>query len=77
MSQLPRLAAGTLALDGDTVVLLRLRDRRFASVIPGAASIEQIEENVRCATAGPLPDELHARLDALGRVFVQEPRLKG
>jgi aryl-alcohol dehydrogenase-like predicted oxidoreductase len=54
-----------------------LRDRRFASVIPGAASIEQIEENVRCATAGPLPDELHARLDALGRVFVQEPRLKG
>jgi aryl-alcohol dehydrogenase-like predicted oxidoreductase len=52
-----------------------LRDRRFASVIPGAASIEQIEENVRCATAGPLPDELHARLDALGRVFVQEPRL--
>ena len=54
-----------------------LRDRRFASVIPGAASIEQIEENVRCATAGPLPDELHAKLDALGRVFVQEPRLKG
>ena len=54
-----------------------LWDRRFASVIPGAASIEQIEENVRCATAGPLPDELHARLDALGRVFVQEPRLKG
>ena len=53
-----------------------LRDRRFASVIPGAASIEQIEENVRCATAGPLPDELHARLDALGRVFVQEPRLR-
>jgi aryl-alcohol dehydrogenase-like predicted oxidoreductase len=52
-----------------------LRDRRFASVIPGAASIEQIEENVRCATAGPLPDGLHARLDALGRVFVQEPRL--
>ena len=54
-----------------------LRDRRFASVIPGAASIEQIEENVRCATAGPLPDELHARLDALGRVFVQDARLKG
>ena len=54
-----------------------LRDRRFASVIPGAASIEQIEENVRCATVGPLPDELHARLDALGRVFMQEARLKG
>ena len=54
-----------------------LRDRRFASVIPGAASIEQIEENVRCATAGPLPDELHARLDALGRVYEPEARPKG
>ena len=46
-----------------------LRDRGFATVIPGPASIEQIEENVRCATAGPIPDELHARLDALGHVF--------
>ena len=54
-----------------------LRDRRFASVIPGAASIEQIEENVRCATAGPLPDELHERLDALGRTYTPEARLKG
>ncbi len=52
-----------------------LRDPRFASVIPGAASIEQLEENVRCATAGPLPDELHARLDALGRVFAPQGRL--
>ncbi len=54
-----------------------LRDLRFASVIPGAASVEQIEENVRCATAGPLPDELHARLDALGRVYDPEARLRG
>ena len=52
-----------------------LQDCRFASVIPGAASIEQIEENVRCATAGPLPDELHDKLDVLGRVFVRDPPL--
>jgi aryl-alcohol dehydrogenase-like predicted oxidoreductase len=46
-----------------------LADPDFAALIPGAANVEQLEENVACSAAGPLPKELHDRLDALGKVF--------
>jgi len=46
-----------------------LADRDVATVIPGAATVEQLEENVGCAAMGPLPPDLHSRLDSLGRVF--------
>lgn len=46
-----------------------LQDQDFATIIPGAASVAQLEENVRCSSAGPLPRDLHLRLDALGKVF--------
>ncbi len=46
-----------------------LADGRFATVIPGAASVAQLEQNVRAATEGPLPRDLQDRLQALGKVF--------
>ena len=46
-----------------------LADRDVATVIPGAATVEQLEENVGCAALGPLAPDVHARLDSLGRVF--------
>ncbi len=46
-----------------------LSDPDIACVIPGAANRAQVEENVRCATAGPLPDGIYNRLVALGKVF--------
>ena len=46
-----------------------LADPGFATVIPGAATVEQLEENIRSSAVGPLPPEIHARLDALGKVF--------
>ena len=46
-----------------------LAERDAATVIPGAATLEQLEENIACATLGTLRPDLHARLDALGRTF--------
>jgi aryl-alcohol dehydrogenase-like predicted oxidoreductase len=46
-----------------------LSDPDIACVIPGAANAAQLEENVRCATAAPLPDGIYHRLLALGKVF--------
>ena len=46
-----------------------LADSSIAAVIPGAATIEQLEENVNCSAAGPLPTDLHDKLDKLGKVF--------
>ena len=46
-----------------------LADRDFCSVIPGAATVGELEENVRCASAGPLTPEIHQRLASLGAVF--------
>ena len=46
-----------------------LADVDIASVIPGAATVEQLEENVGCAALGRLSSDVHSRLDALGRVF--------
>jgi len=46
-----------------------LADTDATTVIPGAATVEQLEENIASATMGPLPPDLHARLDALGRTY--------
>lgn len=46
-----------------------LADPDVATVIPGAATVAELEANVRCALDGPLPRELHDRIGALGRVF--------
>ncbi len=46
-----------------------LVDRDAATVISGAATVEQLEENVGCTTSGCLSPNIHCRLDALGKVF--------
>ena len=46
-----------------------LADRDVATVIPGAATIEQLEENVTCAASGRLLPDIQSRLDSLGRAF--------
>lgn len=46
-----------------------LSDPDISCVIPGAANAAQVAENVRCATAGPLPEGIYNRLVALGKVF--------
>ncbi len=46
-----------------------LADEDVATVTPGAATVAQLEENVACSAAGPLSPDVHARLDALGRVM--------
>lgn len=46
-----------------------LADPDFASVIPGARTVAELEENVRAAQAAPLPADVQARLTGLGRVF--------
>ena len=48
-----------------------LADPDFATVIPGAANVAQLEENVDCSMAGRLPAELHAELDVLGKIVTQ------
>lgn len=53
----------------ELAVRFLLADNDLASVIIGAATVSELEENVASATAGPLPAELHGRLDALGKVF--------
>ena len=45
----------------------------LATVIPGAATVEQLEENVRCSAVGPLPSELHARLAAASALLIADP----
>ena len=42
---------------------------RFLLADQRAAAVEELKENVGCAGLGPLPPDLHARVDALGRVF--------
>lgn len=46
-----------------------LADDDIGSIATGLTSIGQLEENVRCARAGPLPAEIHARVEALGRLY--------
>lgn len=45
-----------------------LADEDITTVIPGAATVVQLEENVASSAADPLSPDVHARLDALGRV---------
>ena len=53
----------------EMTVRFLLADPYFTTVIPGAANVEQLEENMKAAAAGPLPQELYDRLDALGKIF--------
>ena len=46
-----------------------LADMDIATVIPGAATVQQLEENVGCSALGRLSPDVHSRLDALGSVF--------
>ena len=46
-----------------------LADVDVSSILTGLSSIAELEENVRCAQAGPLPDEVHSRVEALGRLY--------
>ena len=45
-----------------------LADPDFSTVIPGAATAAQQDENVQASAAGPLPPDIHARIEALGKV---------
>jgi len=46
-----------------------LADPDFTSVIVGSSKIPHLEDNVRSALKGPLPEPIHTRIDALGKVF--------
>jgi len=50
-----------------------LSDPDFATVIPGPSSVAQLEENVNASRSGPLPSDVHSRIEALGRVFSGAP----
>ena len=46
-----------------------LSDQDIDCIIPGAANVTQLEENVNCSIAGPLALDLHQSLDKIGKVF--------
>jgi len=46
-----------------------LADRGISSITTGVSTVGQLEENVRCSNAGPLPSEIHSRIEALGRLY--------
>ncbi|MFT5366448.1 MAG: aryl-alcohol dehydrogenase-like predicted oxidoreductase [Candidatus Latescibacterota bacterium] len=46
-----------------------LADPDFTSLVVGSTSVTHLEENVQHALAGPLPEELHQRIEDLGKVF--------
>ena len=46
-----------------------LADPSFASVIPGAANVALLKQNLSCSWSGPLPEELRRKLDAVEKVF--------
>jgi aryl-alcohol dehydrogenase-like predicted oxidoreductase len=46
-----------------------LADQDVTTVIPGAATVAQLEENIACSAAGALEPEIQARLQAIGKVF--------
>ena len=43
-----------------------IRDPGISTVLTGSITVEQVEQNVSAATAGPLPDDVHRRLTRLG-----------
>jgi aryl-alcohol dehydrogenase-like predicted oxidoreductase len=45
-----------------------LSDPRISSIIPGPRTVGQLEANLAMAAKGPLPAELVARIDAIGRL---------
>jgi aryl-alcohol dehydrogenase-like predicted oxidoreductase len=46
-----------------------LADDHVGSALTGLSSIDQLEDNVRYAQSGPLPHEVHLRVEALGRLY--------
>jgi len=41
----------------------------FTSLVVGSTNVAHLEENVQHALAGPLPEEIHNKIDELGKVF--------
>ena len=68
-SDLYRIQAQTRLSLAELSLRFILADPDFATVIPGAATVEQLEENVRCSEAGPLPPGVHGDLVRIGRTF--------
>lgn len=54
---------------GDHRTGFLLADSGAATIISAAATVVQLEGNVACSALGPLPPDLHSRLDAPGRAF--------
>lgn len=46
-----------------------LADDDVTTIPVGAATVEQLEQNVGCMASGPLPQDIHKRLQAIGKVF--------
>ena len=46
-----------------------LADQDFDCVLTGASNEGEMEANVGCSRSGPLPAELHRKLEGLGKVF--------
>jgi aryl-alcohol dehydrogenase-like predicted oxidoreductase len=41
-----------------------LNERRVSTIIPGMRKLKHVEANIAASDAGPLPEELHAKLRA-------------
>ncbi len=69
LARLPRLydiqRESGLSLVALTVRYL-MRDPDVATILVGASTPKELEESVRAAEAGPLPDDLHDAVEALG-----------
>lgn len=53
----------------ELTVRFLLADEDVSSIVTGLSSIDELEENVACAGAGPLPDEVQSRVESLGRLL--------
>lgn len=50
-----------------------LSNPQISTMIPGAANVEQLEANVAAVKRGPLPEEIHTEIEALG-ILHADPR---
>ena len=50
-----------------------LKNPQIGTVLAGAANLVQLEANLACSDKGPLPDEIHAEIEALG-ILHYDPR---
>jgi len=53
----------------ELVLRFLLADPDICTISAGVSTVEQLEKNVRCTQAAPLPDEIHSRIEALGRLY--------